>query len=90
MRWGFKSPSGRESIERVEGRGLPRSDGALAAVVTHDIHIWDALAWTPYKKSQPQEAAGAIKEALHLDAKDPLLLFHASMIYERLSEKAKG
>jgi tetratricopeptide (TPR) repeat protein len=58
--------------------------------VRHDIYTWDALAWTLYKNSQPQEAAAAIKEALHPDTKDPLLLFHAGMIYERLGERAKA
>ena len=58
--------------------------------VRHDIYTWDALAWTLYKNAQPQEAAAAIKEALHLDTKDPLLLFHAGMIYDRLGEKARA
>ncbi len=58
--------------------------------VRHDIYTWDALAWTLYKNAQPQEAAAAIKEALHLDTLDPLLLFHAGMIYDRLGEKAKA
>jgi len=58
--------------------------------VRHDIYTWDALAWTLYKNSQPQEAAAAMKEALHLNTGDPLLLFHAGMIYERLGEKAKA
>ena len=58
--------------------------------VRHDIYTWDVLAWTLYKNAQPQEAAAAIKEALHLDTRDPLLLFHAGMIYDRLGEKAKA
>ena len=58
--------------------------------VRHDIYTWDALAWALYKNAQPQEAAAAIKEALHLGTRDPLLLFHAGMIYERLGEKAKA
>jgi tetratricopeptide (TPR) repeat protein len=58
--------------------------------VRHDIYTWDALAWTLYKNAQPQEAASAITEALHLDTRDALLLFHAGMIYDRLSEKEKA
>jgi tetratricopeptide (TPR) repeat protein len=58
--------------------------------VRHDIYTWDALAWALYKTAQPQEAAAAIKEALHLGTRDPLLLFHAGMIYESLGEKAKA
>jgi tetratricopeptide (TPR) repeat protein len=54
--------------------------------IRHDIYTWDALAWALYKNSQPEQAAEAIKEALHLDTKDPLLLFHAGMIYERLGD----
>ncbi len=59
--------------------------------VRHDIYTWDALAWALYKNSQPEQAALAIKEALHLETKDALLLFHAGMIYERVgdAEKAK-
>ncbi len=58
--------------------------------VRHDIYTWDALAWALYKNGQPEEAAAAMKQALHLDTQDPLLLFHAGMIYERLGEKAKA
>ena len=53
--------------------------------VRHDIYTWDALAWALYKNSQPQEAAVAIKEALNLDTRDPLLLFHAFAFSPRRS-----
>jgi tetratricopeptide (TPR) repeat protein len=58
--------------------------------IRHDVYTWDALAWALYKNSQPEQAATAIKEALHLNTKDALLLFHAGMIYERLGEKEKS
>ncbi len=58
--------------------------------VRHDIYTWDALAWALYKNSQPERAAAAMKEALRLDTKDALLLFHAGMIYERLNEHEKA
>lgn len=58
--------------------------------VRHDIYTWDALAWTLYKNSQPEEAAAAMKQALRLDTKDALLLFHAGMIYEGLHEHEKA
>lgn len=60
--------------------------------VRHDIYTWDALAWALYKNSQPEQAAEAMKEALHLETQDALLLFHAGMIYGRLgdNEKAKN
>jgi len=58
--------------------------------VRHDIYTWDALAWALYKNYQPEQAAAALKEALHLETKDPLLMFHAGMIYERLSDSKKA
>lgn len=59
--------------------------------IRHDIYTWDALAWALYKNSQPEQAAVAMKEALHLQTNDALVLFHAGMIYERLgdAERAK-
>jgi tetratricopeptide (TPR) repeat protein len=56
----------------------------------HDIYTWDALAWALYKNSQPEQAAAALKEALHLETKDPLLMFHAGMIYERLGDSKRA
>jgi tetratricopeptide (TPR) repeat protein len=60
--------------------------------IRHDIYTWDALAWALYKNFQPQESASAIKEALRLDTNDPLLLYHAGMIYERVgnTERARN
>src|SRR6202008_1180329 len=58
--------------------------------IRHDVYTWDALAWALYKNSQPEQAAAAINEALRLNTKDALLLFHAGMIYEGLGEKEKG
>jgi tetratricopeptide (TPR) repeat protein len=58
--------------------------------VRHDIYTWDALAWALYRNNQREEAAAAIKEALHLGTKDPLLFFHAGMIYERLGDYEKA
>jgi tetratricopeptide (TPR) repeat protein len=58
--------------------------------VRHDIYSWDALAWALYKNSQPEQAAEAIRQALQLETKDPLLMFHAGMIYERLGDRKKA
>jgi tetratricopeptide (TPR) repeat protein len=58
--------------------------------IRHDVYTWDALAWALYKNSETEQAAAAIKQALRLNTKDALLLFHAGMIYERLGEKEKG
>jgi tetratricopeptide (TPR) repeat protein len=58
--------------------------------VRHDIYTWDALAWALYKNSQPEQAAASIKEALRLETKDALVLFHAGMIYQRLGDNEKA
>jgi tetratricopeptide (TPR) repeat protein len=58
--------------------------------IRHDVYTWDALAWALHKNSQPEQAAAAIKEALRLETKDVLLLFHAGMIYQRLGENEKA
>jgi len=58
--------------------------------IRHDVYTWDALAWALYKNSQPDQAAAAIKEALRLETKDALLLFHAGMIYQRLGENEQS
>jgi tetratricopeptide (TPR) repeat protein len=54
--------------------------------VRHDIYTWDALAWVLYKRGQAQEAAAAMKKALSLNTDDPLLLYHAGMIYHSLGQ----
>ncbi len=54
--------------------------------VRHDIYTWDAVAWALYRNGQFQEAAEAINKALRLHTNDPLLLFHAGMIYHSVSK----
>jgi tetratricopeptide (TPR) repeat protein len=54
--------------------------------VRHDIYTWDAVAWALYKNGQFLESAEAINKALRLHTYDPLLLFHAGMIYHSLSK----
>jgi tetratricopeptide (TPR) repeat protein len=58
--------------------------------IRHDIYTWDALAWALYRNDRLDEAAAAAEQALRLDTKDALLLFHAGMIYERLGDKEKA
>ena len=58
--------------------------------IRHDIYTWDALAWALDKNGQSAQAATAMKDALHLDTQDPLILFHAGMIYQHLGENAKA
>ena len=54
--------------------------------VRHDIYTWDTLAWVLYKNGQLQEAAEDMNKALVLHTNDPLLLFHAGMIYHALNK----
>ncbi len=54
--------------------------------VRHDIYTWDALAWVLYKNGRFHESAEAINNALALHTSDPLLLFHAGMIYHSLDQ----
>jgi tetratricopeptide (TPR) repeat protein len=54
--------------------------------VRHDIYTWDTLAWVLYRNGRFQEAAEAIDKALVLRTNDPLLLFHAGMIYHSLAK----
>jgi tetratricopeptide (TPR) repeat protein len=58
--------------------------------IRHDIYTWDCLAWTLYKNGKAQEASKAISKAVALGTKDPLLFFHAGMIYLRLGDRARA
>jgi tetratricopeptide (TPR) repeat protein len=60
--------------------------------VRRDVYTWDVLAWSLFKNGKFLEAAGATEHALAQGTQDPMLYFHAGMIYERLGEstKAKG
>ena len=58
--------------------------------VRHDIYTWDTLAWVLYKNGRLQEAAAAMSNALVLHTNDPLLLFHAGMIYHALSKDSEA
>jgi tetratricopeptide (TPR) repeat protein len=54
--------------------------------VRHDIYTWDTFAWALYKNGRLEEAAAAMSKALVLHTNDPLLLFHAGMIYHALAK----
>ena len=58
--------------------------------VRHDIYTWDALAWALYKSGQLREAADAMTKAMRPGTKDPMLFFHAGMIYDRLGQSDKA
>jgi tetratricopeptide (TPR) repeat protein len=58
--------------------------------VRHDIYTWDTLAWVLYKNGQFPDAVEAINKALGLHTNDPLLLFHAGMIYHSVNQDASA
>jgi len=58
--------------------------------VRQDIYTWDTLAWALYKNGRFQEAAGAMNKALRLNTSDPLLLFHAGMIYHSIGSDSEA
>jgi len=69
-----------QGIKLQEALELARKELELR----RDIYTWDTLAWVLCKNGRFQEAAGAINKALALHTNDPLLLFHAGMIYHSL------
>ena len=54
------------------------------------IHAADALAWTLYKTGNIEEAQEYSSEALKLETRDPLKLFHAGMISKALGEEERA
>ncbi|HEY6711589.1 MAG TPA: tetratricopeptide repeat protein [Rubrobacter sp.] len=54
------------------------------------IHAADALAWTLYKTGNYKEAQEYSSEALKLETRDPLKLFHAGIIWKALGEKEQA
>jgi tetratricopeptide (TPR) repeat protein len=54
------------------------------------IHGADALAWALYKSGNYEEARKYSAEALKLDTKDSLKLFHAGMIARQLGDKSQA
>jgi tetratricopeptide (TPR) repeat protein len=58
--------------------------------VRRDIYTWDVLAWSLFKNEKLHEAAEAISHALEQGTKDPQLLFHAGMIYEKAGDSARA
>lgn len=54
--------------------------------VRHDIYTWDALAWALYKNGRFAEAGKASEKALAQGTRDSLLLYHASLIADKLGD----
>jgi tetratricopeptide (TPR) repeat protein len=55
-----------------------------------DIYTCDTLAWCLFKKGELEQAESSIKQALRLGTRDPQILYHAGMIYERLAQREKA
>lgn len=62
----------------------------LAFANRPSIHAADVLAWALYKTGNYEEAKFYSEEALQLETKDSLKLFHAGMIAYRLGENAQA
>ena len=73
-------------LKLEEGLRLARKE----LEVRHDIYTWDAFAWALYKSGQLREAADAMTKAMRPGTKDPMLFFHAGMIYDRLGQSDKA
>jgi len=67
-------------------------DGAYAAALRdfaarEDIYSYDTLAWVCLQRGDAAEAAKAIGRALVTDTRDPMVLYHAGVIYAKVGRK---
>jgi tetratricopeptide (TPR) repeat protein len=58
--------------------------------VRRDVYTWDVLAWSLFQNGKFDEAGSAIENALAQGTPDPLIFFHAGMIYEKLGDLARA
>jgi len=66
-------------------------DLALAELgVRKDVHTWDVASWAYFANGEIAAARHAITQALAQGTQDPLIFFHAGMIYERAGNPAKA
>jgi tetratricopeptide (TPR) repeat protein len=56
----------------------------------NDVYTLDALAWALYKNRILEKAAEAAAGALRLGTQDPLLLYHAGMVYAALGDHERS
>ena len=64
-------------------RNLPQALELATAEIDFrkDVYGYDAVAWCLYKNGKVQEAEAATEKALAMNTQDPLLFYHAGMIY---------
>jgi len=55
-----------------------------------DVFTWDVLSWAQFKNGMITEAAQSIEHSLAIGTQDPLIFFHAGMIYSRLGDTPKA
>jgi tetratricopeptide (TPR) repeat protein len=54
------------------------------------VYAWDGLAWALYQAGEFKTAAKAMEKALAQGTKDSHILYHASLVFYRAGEAAKG
>ena len=75
------------------GKDLNESQIALQKIIesgSHNIKVYDALAWINYKLGNYDKAQKNIEQALRLGTKDPLMFFHAGKIFEKTGQPDKA
>jgi tetratricopeptide (TPR) repeat protein len=55
-----------------------------------DVYTWDVFAWVAFQNGKTAEAADAIGHALAQGTDEPLFLFHAGMIFDRLGDSSRA
>jgi tetratricopeptide (TPR) repeat protein len=80
---GFYSDAEPNPEEAV--RGAKKDLGAR-----HSIYAHDAMAWALYQAGEFKAAADEMEKSLALGTRDSHLLYHASLIYYRAGDTAKG
>ncbi len=57
---------------------------------SQSIKTYHVLAWTNYKLGNYEDAGKNIQQALRLNTKDPLMLYHAGKIYDKMGMQDKA
>jgi len=55
-----------------------------------DVYTWDVFAWVSFQNGETQKACDAIGHALAQGTEEPLFLFHAGMIYDKLGDAVRA